>query len=165
MTTLDSGFGFNTEVSCDVIAAEAEVAEATEAAEAKDSNSSSGPSSGMVGWLKLCLVCFLRMTGPCSRTSAAVMVELEVVELGDVCKALEGSGLTSVGGLVVVCDILGVVLTIRGGLQRGEIDFFPDSADLGCNLSGLSALLSRGDPGSALLGRLNDDFLAELGVN
>ena len=86
--------------------------------------------------------------------------------MGDVCNALEGNGLTSVeAGLLVVCDILGVVLTIRGGLQRGEIDFFPDSADLGCNLSGLSALLSRGDPGSALLGRLNDDFLAELGVN
>ena len=67
-------------------------------------------------------------------------------------------------GLLVVCDILGVVLTINGGLHRGEMDFFPASAVLGCNRSGLSARRKRGDPGSALFGRLND-FLAELGVS
>lgn len=83
--------------------------------------------------------------------------------LGEVWSALEGRGLTSVGGLEVVWVILGVVLTIRGGLHKGLMDFFPASAVRGCSLSGLSARLSRGDPGSADFGRLND-FLAELGV-
>lgn len=57
------------------------------------------------------------------------------------------------------------MLTIKGGVHRGEMDFcLLDSAVRGCNLSGLRALLSKGEPGSALLGRLND-FLAELGVS
>ena len=127
------------------------------------SNSSSGPSSGMVGWLRLCLGCFLKITGA-SRTSEDTEVKLDVVEDGDVCRALDGKGLISVGGLVVVWVIFGVVLTINGGVHSGEMDFLLDSAVRGCNLSGLSALLSNGDPGSALLGRLKD-FLAELGVS
>ena len=88
MTTLDSGLGFNTEVT-------------GVEAEAEASNSSSGPSSGMVGWLKLCLGCFLKITGA-SMTSDDTEVKLETVEEGDVCRALEGKGLISVGGLVVV---------------------------------------------------------------
>lgn len=47
------------------------------------------------------------------------------LELGLVCKALEGRGLTSVGGRVVVWVIFGVVLTIKGGLHKGEMDFLP----------------------------------------
>ena len=43
------------------------------------------------------------------------------------------------------------------------MDFLPASAVRGWSLSGLRALRSNGDPGSADLGRLND-FLAELGV-
>ena len=95
-------------------------------------------------------------------TSDETADRLELVE-GEVCNALEGSGLTSVGGLDVVWVILGVVLIIRGGLHKGEMDFLPASAVLGWSLSGLRALLSKGDPGSALLGLLND-FFAELGV-
>ena len=92
------------------------------------------------------------------------MVTSEVKEaIGDVCKALDGNGLTSVVGLDVVCVIFGVVLTINGGLHNGEMDFFPTSAVLGWSLSGLNALLSKGDPGSALLGLLKD-FLAAFGV-
>ena len=92
------------------------------------------------------------------------MVTSEVKEaIGDVCKALDGNGLTSVVGLDVVCVIFGVVLTIKGGLHNGEMDFFPTSAVLGWSLSGLNALLSKGDPGSALLGLLKD-FLAAFGV-
>ena len=50
-------------------------------------------------------------------------------------------------------------------MHRGEMDFcLLDSAVRGCNLSGLRALRSKGEPGSALFGRLND-FLAELGVS
>ena len=52
---------------------------------------------------------------------------------------------------------------MRGGLHKGLMDFFPASAVRGWSLSGLRALRSKGDPGSADLGRLND-FLAELGV-
>ena len=61
------------------------------------------------------------------------MVRSEVKEaIGDVCKALDGNGLTSVVGLDVVCVILfGVVLTINGGLHNGEMDFFPTSQVLG----------------------------------
>ena len=44
------------------------------------------------------------------------------------------------------------------------MDFLPASAVRGWSRSGLRALRSNGDPGSADLGRLND-FLAELGVN
>ena len=150
MTTLDSGLGFNTEVT-------------GVEAEAEASNSSSGPSSGMVGWLKLCLGCFLKITGA-SMTSDDTEVKVETVEEGDVCRALEGKGLISVGGLDVVWVILGVVLTIKGGVHKGEMDFLLVSAVRGCNLSGLRALLSKGEPGSALLGRLKD-FFAELGVN
>ena len=131
------------------------------------SNSSSGPSSGMVGWLKDCLGCFLKITGasrPPTSEADTEVINPDVVEDGDVCKALDGKGLISVGGLVVVWVILGVVLTINGGVHNGDMDFLLDSAVRGCNLSGLSALLNKGDPGSALLGRLND-FLAELGVS
>ena len=53
---------------------------------------------------------------------------------------------------------------MRGGLHNGEMDFFPASADLGWRRSGLRARRKRGEPGSALLGRLND-FLAALGVS
>lgn len=107
--------------------------------------------------------CFLKITGA-SKTSEDTEVRLDVEE-GEVCRALEGNGLISVGGRVVVWVILGVVLTIKGGVHRGEIDFcLLDSAVRGCNLSGLRALRSKGEPGSALLGRLND-FLAELGVS
>ena len=56
------------------------------------------------------------------------------------------------------------MLTIKGGVHNGEMDFLLDSAVRGCNLSGLRALLSKGEPGSALLGLLKD-FFAELGVN
>ena len=97
-------------------------------------------------------------------TSEETEVRLDDPEEGDVCRALEGSGLISVGGRVVVWVILGVVLTISGGVHSGEMDFLLDSAVRGCNLSGLSARLSKGEPGSALFGRLND-FLAELGVS
>ena len=57
-----------------------------------------------------------------------------------------------------------MVLTIKGGLHNGLMDFFPASAVRGCNRSGLKALLSSGDPGSADFGRLKD-FFAELGVS
>ena len=53
---------------------------------------------------------------------------------------------------------------MRGGLHNGEIDFFPASADLGWRRSGLKARRNKGEPGSALLGLLND-FLAALGVS
>ena len=76
----------------------------------------------MVGWLKLCLGCFLKITGA-SMTSDDTEVKLETVEEGDVCRALEGKGLISVGGLDVVWVILGVVLTIKGGVHKGEMDF------------------------------------------
>ena len=52
-----------------------------------------------------------------------------------------------------------------GFVHNGEIvvPFLP-SADLGCNLSGERARRNKGEPGSADLGRLNDDFFAEPGV-
>ena len=60
--------------------------------------------------------------------------------------------------------------TLQDGLQRGDIVvfFLPSTLEHlgGCNRSGDNARLRRGEPGSADLGRLKDDFLAvtEFGV-
>lgn len=120
--TTGLGLGFiKTEVSEDEIEVTVEV---------KASLIASSPSSsGIVGWLKDCFGCFLIITPEWAST----MVRSEVKEaIGDVCKALDGNGLTSVVGLDVVCVILfGVVLTINGGLHNGEMDFFPTSQVLG----------------------------------
>lgn len=119
--TTGLGLGFiKTEVSEDEIEVTVEVKASLEA--------SSPSSSGIVGWLKDCFGCFLMITPE----GASTMVTSEVKEdIGDVCKALDGNGLTSVVGLDVVCVIFGVVLTINGGLHNGEMDFFPTSAVLG----------------------------------
>ena len=86
LTTLDSGLGFNTEVKDEDIEVTVEVIASLMA--------SSPSSSGMVGWLKDCLGCFLNKTdGACSTNDTT---SAEVNEAGEVCKALEGKGLTSV---------------------------------------------------------------------
>ena len=86
LTTLDSGLGFNTEVREEDIEVTVEVIASLMA--------SSPSSSGMVGWLKDCLGCFLNKTdGACSTKDTT---SAEVNEAGEVCKALEGKGLTSV---------------------------------------------------------------------
>jgi hypothetical protein len=118
----------------------------------------------MVAWVRDDFECFRR------RISGLEHSDPET--LGEVCNALEGKGLTSpllreVMDCVAMVS-LGEVLTTTmhwAGLQRGEIVvlFFP-SPDRGCKRSGESALRRRGDPGSADLGRLVKDFLAEPGV-
>jgi hypothetical protein len=86
LTTRDSGLGFNTEVKDEDIEVTVEVIASLMA--------SSPSSSGMVGWLKDCLGCFLNKTdGACSTNDTT---SAEVNEAGEVCKALEGKGLTSV---------------------------------------------------------------------
>ena len=131
-------------------------------------------------YLSDCLECFRSNTLPCWSPDS----RLSTTELarGDVCRALDGRGDTS-PDLCPTCDTpcgdiwvdivsFGVVetTTLHDGLQRGEIVvfFLPSTLEHlgGCSLSGDRALRSKGDPGSADLGRLKDDFLAvtEFGV-
>lgn len=81
---------------------------------------------------------------------------------GEECRALLGSGEVVLAG----ANFPGETEILQGGVQRGDIlgVFLVASAERGCNLSGLRALLKRGEPaelGSADLG-LEKDFL--LGV-
>ena len=131
-------------------------------------------------YLSDCLECFRSNTLPCWSPDS----RLSTTELarGDVCRALDGRGDTSpdlcptwdtpCGDIWVDIVSFGVVetTTLHDGLQRGEIVvfFLPSTLEHlgGCSLSGDRALRSKGDPGSADLGRLKDDFLAvtEFGV-
>ena len=157
LTTRDSGFGFKIEWM----------------AEVADGGCSDSSSSGIVGWLKLCL-CFRMITefvvlpldpdpdetgdtlpaadgDDVANGGSKVSPEDELV-IGLVCRARDGNGETTwsfeapgpgldpaVPGLAdtivvwVLMFNLGEVdtTTLHGGWHRGEIDFFPWSADLG----------------------------------
>jgi hypothetical protein len=127
LTTLDSGLGLRTEV---ITVAFSETAA---------SDSYSGPSSGMV----VGLGCFLMITLDRADDSMIMFKEdsdeeeeEEEDDDGEVYKALDGKGLTSVVGLellvwveIVNLDVVGPLQ--QGGLHSGEMVFLPASADRG----------------------------------
>jgi len=94
------------------------------------------------------------------------------MDRGEVCRALEGRGDTSPPELLLWVDwvemvSLGVVdtTTLHEGLHSGEMVVvflgLPSApTPRGWMRSGESARLSSGEPGSADLGRLKEDFLA-----
>ena len=132
-------------------------------------------------YLRDCLECFRSRTPPC--WSAESLTSFPETARGEVCNALVGRGETSPDTLCDICEALwgdnwveivslGVVetTTLQDGLHRGEIVvfFLPSTLEHlgGWSRSGDKARRRRGDPGSADLGRLKDDFLAvtEFGV-
>ena len=126
-------------------------------------------------YLRDCLECLRSKTPPCW-SDESLFSGIEFAR-GDVCKALDGRGETSPdlwptsgtifwGDNCVEIVSFGVVdtTTLQEGLHRGDIVvfFFPSTFEHlgGWSLSGDKARLNKGDPGSADLGLLKDDFLA-----